>query len=58
MAKVICCKEAGVDCDWTGEAPTEQELLQKVREHARKEHGMKEIPPELLAKAKSIIRDK
>ena len=57
MAKVISCKDAGVDCDWTGKAETENELMEKVSEHARKDHGILTLPPDMVAKAKTIIKD-
>jgi predicted small metal-binding protein len=57
MAKVINCRDAGVDCDWTGKAETEEELLQKVVEHARNDHGIAQLPPPMMNKAKSIMRD-
>ena len=61
MAKVICCKDSGGDCDWvyrgdectwTGRAETEVELLEKVSEHVRKDHGFPELAPALLEKIK------
>jgi len=64
MAKVICCKDAGVycdwitggDCPWIGRAETEDELLIKVKEHAEKDHGMPEVPLEMVAKAKVMMK--
>jgi predicted small metal-binding protein len=35
---------------------TEQEVLKSVAEHA-KEHGIREVTPELVAKVKANIRD-
>jgi len=57
MGKVINCKDAGVNCDWTGKADTEEALLQKVAEHAREAHGIQQLPPPMLAKAKQIMKD-
>jgi len=57
MAKVVSCKDGGVDCNWTGRAETEEELLKQIKEHAQKDHGMQEIPEELKTKIKSLIRD-
>ena len=37
---------------------TEQELLQKVAEHAQEAHGVTEVTPELLTKVKSAIVSK
>lgn len=57
MSKVLKCRDLGVACDWVGRGQTEDEVLQKAAEHARKDHGMQEIPPDLAAKAKAAIRD-
>lgn len=58
MGKVMKCREAaGIDCDFVARGANEAEVLAKAAEHAKKDHGMTEIPAELLAKAKSVIRD-
>jgi len=57
MAKVLHCADIGVKCDWVGRAATEEELLKLATKHAKDKHGMKEIPKELLAKAKALIKD-
>ena len=57
MAKVLRCADTGVKCDWIGRAATEEELLKLATKHAEDEHGMKEIPKELLAKAKATIKN-
>ena len=56
MAKVVSCREVGVDCDFVARAETEKELLEKCGEHARTAHDMQEIPPELVAKVRAAIR--
>jgi predicted small metal-binding protein len=57
MAKVVSCRDVGVDCDFVMRGQTEQEVLKKCAEHARSAHGMKEIPAELMAKVKAAIRE-
>ena len=57
MAKVIRCRDIGVDCDFEVRGETVQELLENCEEHARTAHGMDEIPAELVAKVKAAIRD-
>jgi predicted small metal-binding protein len=57
MAKVLSCKDMGTPCNWIGRAETEEELFKIAAKHAAEFHGMKEIPKELLAKAKALIRD-
>ncbi len=57
MAKIVRCRDVGVDCDFEARGTTEQEILQQCAEHARLEHGMEEIPPDLAMKVRSAIRD-
>ena len=57
MAKMLRCRDVGVDCDAVIRAETEEELMRKVAEHAKAVHGMTEISPDLAAKVKSAIKD-
>jgi predicted small metal-binding protein len=57
MTKSISCADAGKDCGWSATAETEEELMNKVAEHAKAEHKDMEITPEVVAKIKSIIKE-
>ena len=57
MAKTVSCRDVGVDCDFVAKGETEQDILQQCAEHARKDHGMTEIPAELVDKVRGSIRD-
>ena len=57
MAKVIRCKDVGVDCDFEAHGETEQEVLDKCAEHARLAHGIQELPPELAEKVHAAIHE-
>lgn len=57
MPKVIHCRDAGVDCDFVVRGETEEELFRNALEHGRREHGMAEIPEDLKAKMRRLIRD-
>jgi predicted small metal-binding protein len=57
MAKVVTCRDIGVDCDFVAKGETEQEILQQCAEHARKAHGMTELPADLAVKVSGAIRD-
>jgi predicted small metal-binding protein len=57
MAKVLRCRDVGMDCDFVARAETEEEILNKAAEHADTEHGMKEITEEVLAKVRAAVRD-
>ncbi len=57
MANVIRCRDVGVDCDFEAKGNTVEEVMEKTRKHAREGHGFTDIPPELVDKVKSLIRD-
>ena len=57
MTKSISCADAGSDCGWSATAETEEELMNKVAEHAKIDHKDMEITPEVVAKIKSIIKE-
>jgi predicted small metal-binding protein len=57
MAKVLRCRDVGMDCDYEARAETEEEILKKVAEHAGTTHNMMEIPEEVLAKVRAAIQD-
>jgi predicted small metal-binding protein len=56
MSKHIGCGDVVAGCQFTAQAATEEELLEAVRAHAAKEHGVNEVTPELAAKVKAAIR--
>ncbi len=55
--KEIRCADAGMACDWIGQAATTEELMKKVAQHAREKHGMKEIPSEMTEQVKKLVHD-
>ena len=57
MPKVVRCREVGVDCDFEARGETTEDVLRQCAEHARSDHGMTEIPPELAAKVQASIKD-
>ncbi len=57
MAKILRCKDVGVDCDFEARADTEEEILRKCGEHAVKDHGMVDIPQEMIDKVRAAIKD-
>ena len=56
MTKSIKCSDVGIDCDWTASAETQEELMVKIKAHA-KEHGFDDVPPELADKIQGAIQD-
>ena len=57
MAKVLKCRDVGVDCDFVARGASVEEVLEKAKDHACSDHGFQEIPPELAAKVTAAIHD-
>jgi len=57
MAKILRCRDVGMDCDFETQAGTEEEILKKAAAHAQSVHNMKDIPKEVLEKVRAAIRD-
>lgn len=49
MGYQFACRDNDHQCRWKGAAPTEDELMAKVAEHARKKHGVQETTDTLAA---------
>ncbi len=58
MGKVLECAKVDPSsgCTHVVRGQTEEELLKNAMEHA-KEHGIRQVTPELMAKVKAAIRD-
>jgi predicted small metal-binding protein len=59
MAKVLRCKDLGMNCPKEIRAETEDELMKLAAEHAEKDHGIhaSTIPPAIQAMVKAAIKD-
>ena len=57
MAKVLTCREVGMDCDFVARGSSEEEIMAKAAQHAKQDHGFESIPPEVVEKVKAAIRD-
>jgi predicted small metal-binding protein len=55
--KEFRCGELVPGCAATFEGATDDEILAQVRDHARDEHGMDEVPPEVVDKVIASISD-
>ena len=51
------CHDAGKDCGWSANAPTEDELMVKIEEHVKAEHKEIELTPENVANIKTLIKE-
>jgi len=58
MAKILECAKVDPSsgCQHVIRGETEEEVLQKAAEHA-KEHGIREVTPELMQRVKASIRN-
>ncbi|MRR07630.1 MAG: DUF1059 domain-containing protein [Deltaproteobacteria bacterium] len=58
MSKILECAKVDPSsgCNYIVRGETEEEVLQKAAEHA-KEHGIREVTPELIERVKANIRD-
>ena len=58
MTKILECAKVDPSsgCQHIIRGETEEEVLQKAAEHA-KEHGIRQVTPELVEKVKANIRD-
>ena len=57
MGKIINCKDFGAECTFTACAETEAELFEKVLEHNRTVHHMKEFSPDFYNKVRALIEE-
>jgi predicted small metal-binding protein len=51
----IACNDVVPGCTFTASAKTEEELMEKVVAHAKHDHGVTTVTPELAAKVKAAI---
>jgi predicted small metal-binding protein len=56
MAKVLRCKDTGFDCAVEIRGQTEEEVLQKAGEHAKKAHNV-DVTPAMVAQVRPLIKD-
>ena len=58
MAKILECAKVDPSsgCQHVVRAETEEELFQKAAEHA-KEHGIRDVTPQLMEKIRAAIRE-
>lgn len=57
--KRLTCRDVGLDCDFVMNGSTEEEVLNKVNDHAWKVHAIKpeEMTSEMKVKIKENIKD-
>ena len=58
MAKVLRCGDLMPGCSTVLEGKDVAEVMAKGAEHAKKDHGIATIPPDVAAKVQAAIKDK
>ena len=56
--KELRCSDVNPGCEARVEGKDEAEVMAKAAEHAKRDHGMAAIPPEIARRAQAAIRDK
>ncbi len=57
MAKVISCRDVGMDCDFKASGGSVEEVMRAAAQHAKEAHGVDAIPPELAGIVLAAIHD-
>jgi predicted small metal-binding protein len=57
MAKVLRCRDVGLDCEGELRGETEEEILRQAAEHAQSAHNIRDMSPDLVQKVRAAIRD-
>ena len=56
MAKTLRCRDTGSDCDFVARGQTEEELWQRVGDHAQQVHNL-QLTDGLKQQLRPLIRD-
>jgi predicted small metal-binding protein len=56
--KELRCKDAGqMQCNFVARGKSVEEVMKLAAEHGKKAHQMNDIPQEMQAKLKSLVRE-
>jgi predicted small metal-binding protein len=53
--KQFACGDVVPGCQSTWQLPTEEEILEQVADHARRDHGMESVPDEVVEAVRAKI---
>jgi predicted small metal-binding protein len=56
--KEFRCGELIPGCEAKFDGETDEQILQQVATHAREEHGMDEVPPEVVDRIRASIAER
>ncbi len=54
--KRLSCRDVGLNCDYVMEGQSEDEVMEKAREHGQRQHGMKTISPDQERDIRRMIK--
>lgn len=57
MSKELKCGDIMPGCSKVIEGKDESEVMTRATEHAKKAHGMQQVPPDVAEKARHAIRE-
>ncbi len=57
MAKELRCSDLMPGCDFVAHGKDETEVMTKAAEHAKRDHGMAIISPDVERQARTAIRE-
>ncbi len=57
MAKVLRCRDLGLDCDEEVRGDSVDDILQKAYAHAMEKHQGLQVTSELVEQAKAAVKD-
>jgi predicted small metal-binding protein len=55
--KQFRCGDVVPGCEWITRNDDEQQLFQDISVHARDDHGMDEVPPEVVDQIRGVITE-
>ena len=50
------CSDIGMACNFQAVEKTNEDLMERIKEHARRAHNIERLTPELEAKIKNAIK--
>ncbi|HJU88513.1 MAG TPA: DUF1059 domain-containing protein [Gemmatimonadaceae bacterium] len=55
-SRELRCRDVGLDCDYVVRGKTEEDVMRQAAAHAKRDHGIQEITPDLADRVRSAIR--
>lgn len=52
------CRDIGLNCPFEAKGKTDEEIMNKIADHAKTVHNMKTIPPDTMDKIRKAIKPK